>query len=207
VRVLGGTARRANADCEETIMASTSTSTSAKSGAKRSTAASRSKSTSKAKSSSARTQDAIQLLKADHREVEKLFGQFEKARDEGRKQQLAQQICMELRIHTQIEEEIFYPASREFLKDDDIVNEALVEHQSAKDLIEQIEGMDPSDEMYDAKVTVLQEMIEHHVEEEEKEYFPQCQKSDMDLKAIGEQLKMRKMELKGQMEGQVRSTH
>jgi len=104
-------------------------------------------------------------------------------------------------VHTQIEEEIFYPTSREFLKDDDIVNEAIVEHQSAKDLIEQIEAMDASDEMFEAKVTVLKEMIEHHVEEEEKEYFPQVQKTEMDLKAIGEQLAERKGELMEEMGG------
>ena len=173
-----------------------------------STGKSASKRSSKARSASKRTsssttrsQDAIALLKADHRAVEKLFGQFEKAKDEGRKQQIAQQICMELRIHTQIEEEIFYPTSREFLNDDEIVNEAIVEHQGAKELIEQIEAMPPSDEMYDAKVTVLQEMIEHHVQEEEKTYFPQLQKSDMDLKAIREQLAERKQELMAEMGG------
>ncbi|MFC3070362.1 hemerythrin domain-containing protein [Phenylobacterium soli] len=159
------------------------------------------------KTASARQKDAIQLLKADHREVEKLFGQFEKASGEARKRQLADRICMELTIHTQIEEEIFYPASREFLKDDEIVNEAIVEHQAAKDLIEQIRGMDASDEMFDAKVTVLQEQIEHHVEEEEKEYFPQCQKSDMDLKALGEQLMQRKKQLQAQMKGDGMEMH
>ena len=151
--------------------------------------------------------DAVALLKADHRAVEKLFGDFEKAKDESRKAQLAEQICLELRVHTQIEEELVYPASREFLKDDDIVNEALVEHQSAKDLIEQIEGMEPSDEMFDAKVTVLQEMIEHHVEEEEKEYFPQLQKSEMDLKGLGLQLAERKKALMTELGGPAFSTH
>jgi len=155
----------------------------------------------------ARPQDAVALLKADHRAVEKLFGQFERARGEDRKQQIAQQICLELRVHTQIEEEIFYPASREFLQDDEIVNEAVVEHQAAKDLIGEIEGMDPSDEMFDAKVTVLQEQIEHHVEEEEKEYFPQLQKTEMDLKAIGEQLKARKGDLMEEMGGDISATH
>ncbi|MDB5445995.1 MAG: hemerythrin cation binding region [Phenylobacterium sp.] len=186
----------------------TANTTSGKSGAKRSSAASKSSSTAKKTSSAAAApKDAIALLKADHRAVEKLFSQFEKAKDEGQKQQTAQQICLELRVHTQIEEEIFYPTSREFLKDDEIVNEAIIEHQAAKDLIDQIEGMDPSDEMYDAKVTVLQEMIEHHVGEEEKEYFPQLQKSDMDLKGVGQQMMMRKEELMSQMGGQVPATH
>jgi hemerythrin superfamily protein len=152
------------------------------------------------RTSASRGKDAVALLKADHRAVETLFSQFEKASGASRKQQIALKICMELKVHTQIEEEIFYPTSRDFLKDDDIVNEAIVEHQAAKDLIAQIEGMDPSDEMFEAKVTVLQEMIEHHVQEEEKEYFPQVQKSDMDLKRVGEQLMVRKQELMGEME-------
>lgn len=170
-------------------------------------AASKTKTAAK-KTTTARSPDAIDLLKADHRAVEKLFAQFEKAKDDERKKQLADQICMELRIHTQIEEELLYPVSREFLKEDDIVDEAVVEHQAAKDLIEQIEGMQPDEELYDAKVSVLQEQIEHHVEEEEKEYFPQLQKSDLDLKGIGEQIKVRKKELVAQMGGdQGRATH
>jgi hemerythrin superfamily protein len=181
--------------------------TTSSSKSKRSAASSKSRSTAKKSSASSRSQDAVALLKADHRAVEKLFGQFEKAGDESRKEQLAEQICMELRVHTQIEEEIFYPASREFLKDDEIVNEAIVEHQAAKDLIAEIEGMDASDEMFDAKVTVLKEMIEHHVEEEEKEYFPQLQKSDMDLKAFGAQLAERKGELMTQMGAGASATH
>lgn len=181
-------------------------STTSTSKSKRSASSSKSRKTAR-KTSTARTQDAVALLKADHRAVEKLFGQFEKAGDESRKAQIAEQICMELRIHTQIEEEIFYPTSREFLQDDEIVNEAIVEHQGAKDLIDEIEGMEPSNEMYDARITVLKEMIEHHVQEEEKEYFPQLQKSDMDLKAIGEQLRERKGELMGELGGQMSATH
>jgi hemerythrin superfamily protein len=181
-------------------MATTHSSTSKGSSARKS-ATTRSKSAARRTAASSRQPDGVQLLKTDHREVEKLFSQFEKARGEERKMQIARTICMELRIHTQIEEEIFYPTSRDFLKDDEIVNEAIVEHQSAKDLIDEIEAMDAVDEIFEAKVTVLQELIEHHVQEEEKEYFPQCQKSDMDLKAIGEQLAMRKQELMAQMEG------
>ena len=186
-------------------MATANTSTHGKTTAKRTSAGGRTKSA--ASKAAPRSKDAIALLKADHRAVERLFGEFEKAKDEGRKQQIAQQICLELRVHTQIEEEIFYPTSREFLKDDEIVNEAIVEHQAAKDLIGQIEGMAPSDAMYDAKVTVLQEAIEHHVEEEEKEYFPQLQKSEMDLKGVGQQMMMRKEELMSRMGGQVPATH
>ena len=98
-----------------------------------------------------------------------------------------------------IEEEIFYPVSREYLKDDAIVDEAVVEHASAKDLIAEIEQMAPGDDLYDAKVKVLNELIEHHVEEEEKEYFPQAKKTDMDMKAVGARMAARKAELKGQM--------
>jgi hemerythrin superfamily protein len=144
--------------------------------------------------------DAVALLKADHRAVEKLFGQFEKARDNDRKKALADKICLELRVHMQIEEEIFYPTSREFLKNDDIVDEAVVEHAAARDLVGEIEGMDPTDGLYDAKMTVLEEQIEHHVEEEETEYFSKLKKTDMDLKAIGAQLKARKAELMTQMD-------
>ncbi|MFN3584361.1 hemerythrin domain-containing protein [Phenylobacterium sp.] len=149
--------------------------------------------------SRSRLKDAVAMLKADHRAVEKLFGQYEKAKDAQEKLRIFNRIDMELKVHTQIEEEIFYPASREFLDDDDIVNEAIVEHQAAKDLMAQIEQMDPSDEMYDAKVTVLKEMIEHHVEEEEQEYFPEVRKSEMDTRAVGEQLKARREELMAQM--------
>ena len=181
-------------------MATATHSSTSKSSSSRKSASSKSRSTGK-KTASSRQKDAIQLLKADHREVEKLFRDFQKASGEERKMQLARKICMELMVHTQIEEELVYPISREFLKDDEIVNEAVVEHQAAKDLIEQIQGMDASDEMFDAKMQVLQEQIEHHVEEEEKEYFPKIQKTDMDLKGIGQQLMQRKQELTAQMEG------
>lgn len=144
--------------------------------------------------------DAIALLKADHRSVEKLFGQFEKARDNDRKKALADKICLELRVHMQIEEEIFYPTSREFLTDEDIVDEAVVEHAAAKDLMDEIERMDPGEDLYDAKVTVLEEQIEHHVGEEETEYFPKVKKTDMDLKAIGARMKARKEALMAQMD-------
>ena len=114
-----------------------------------------------------KSQDAIALLKEDHRKVEDLFEQFEKASGDGRKQKLAEQICLELTIHTKIEEEIFYPAC-EGKVDEDLLKEAYVEHDGAKVLIAEIEAGGPSDEFYDAKVKVLQEQIEHHVEEEEK---------------------------------------
>ena len=143
--------------------------------------------------------DAVSDLMRDHRAVEKLFKEYEKAEDESRKEEIFHQIHMELTVHTTIEEEIFYPASREFVKDEEMVKEAEVEHASAKDLMAQLNKMSPSDDYYDAKVKVLQEMIEHHVEEEESEYFPELRKSDMDLKGIAEPMRARKEELMGQM--------
>ena len=144
--------------------------------------------------------DAVALLKADHRAVEKLFAQFETARDADRKKALADNICLELRIHMTIEEEIFYPVSRDFLKNEDIVDEAVVEHAAARDLMDEIEAMNAGEDLYDAKVKVLSEQIEHHVEEEEAEYFPKVQKTEMDLKAVGARMKARKDQLTAQMD-------
>jgi hemerythrin superfamily protein len=143
----------------------------------------------------AKTQDAIALLKEDHRTVEKLFKEFEEAKGEGRKEKLAQRICLELTIHTKLEEEIFYPACEGKIEED-LLKEAFVEHDSAKLLMAEIEaGNGQSDEFFDAKVQVLSEQIEHHVEEEEKELFPQVRKAELDLKVLGEQLAERKKEL------------
>jgi hypothetical protein len=141
--------------------------------------------------------DAIALLKQDHRTVEDLFAQFEKASGEGRKQKIAEQICLDLSVHARIEEEIFYPAC-EGKVEEDLLKEAYVEHDGAKLLIAQIMAGEPSDEFYDAKVTVLQEQIEHHVEEEEKRMeglFSQARKAGLDVDALGEQLAARKAEL------------
>lgn len=152
------------------------------------------KSGGQAKRSQARAKDAVQILKNDHREVEKLFRDFESAGGQ-RKIGLASKICDELTIHTQIEEEILYPMAREFLKDDAIIDKSLVEHQGAKELIEQIDSAESPDEMFEAKVKVLQEQVEHHIQEEERQLFPQLQKSDMDLQEIAQQLSVRKQEL------------
>jgi hemerythrin superfamily protein len=142
-----------------------------------------------------KSQDAIALLKEDHRAVEKLFKDFEGAKGEGRKEKLARQICLELTVHTKIEEEIFYPACNGKIEED-LLKEAYVEHDSAKLLVAEIEaGNGQSDEFFDAKVQVLSEQIEHHVEEEEGELFPKVRKADIDLKALGEQLAQRKKEL------------
>lgn len=142
-----------------------------------------------------KTQDAIALLKEDHRAVEKLFKEFEDAKGEGRKEKLAQRICLELSIHTKIEEEIFYPAC-DGKVDEDLLKEAHVEHDAAKLLMAEIEGgSGQSDDFFDAKVQVLGEEIDHHVKEEEGELFPQVRKADLDLKGLGEQLATRKKQL------------
>jgi hemerythrin superfamily protein len=153
--------------------------------------------TTRKKSSS---QDAISLLKADHRQVEEWFSEFESARSASKKQQLATSICDALTVHTTIEEEIFYPAFLQATEDKDIHHEAVVEHDGAKQLIAQIQGMSPDDGYFDAKVTVLSEMIKHHVKEEEKPggMFAEAKKSEMDLDALGEELLARKRELQSQ---------
>jgi hemerythrin superfamily protein len=141
--------------------------------------------------------DAIKLLSADHREVEQLFEQFEKAKGDEKKEQIARQICTELKVHAMIEEEIFYPALRGKIDDDDI-DEALVEHDSAKVLMNEIEAGGAETNFFEAKVKVLQEEIEHHIKEEEKQsdnIFSQARKTDVDLEALGEQMAARKAEL------------
>jgi hemerythrin superfamily protein len=152
--------------------------------------------------SAARTPDALKLLMADHKEVKALFKDYEKLvkaeADDERKQALAEQICQMLTVHATIEEELLYPAAHEVLEESDLVDEATVEHASAKDLIAQIQGMSPSDELYDAKVTVLGEYIDHHVKEEEKEMFPKLRKTELDLKELGVSLQTRKNELQAE---------
>lgn len=154
-----------------------------------------SRSTRKSTRAAARPSDAIKLLKDDHREVKAWFKEYDKTDDDAAKQELADKICLALTVHTQIEEEIFYPAAYDAIEDDDLLDEAEVEHASAKDLIAQIQDGKVGDPLFDAKVTVLGEYVDHHVEEEEKELFPECRSSDMDLKALGEQLAARKAEL------------
>ncbi len=142
-------------------------------------------------------QDAVALLKQDHRTVDELFAAFEKAKGDGRKQKLARQICLELSVHAKIEEEIFYPACEGKIEED-LLKEAYVEHDGAKVLIAEIMAGEPDDDFYDAKVTVLQEQIEHHVEEEEKRMegmFAQARKAGLDMDMLGEQLLARKLEL------------
>ena len=152
------------------------------------------------KSRSAPAVDAVALLKADHRQVEAWFAQFGKSRSTARKRQLAAQICAALRVHTDIEEEIFYPAFLSATADKAMHHEAVVEHDGAKELIAQIEAMSAGDDYFEAKVTVLSEMIKHHVKEEEQPggMFAEAKKSKMDLKALGDELRSRKGELQAQ---------
>jgi hemerythrin superfamily protein len=153
--------------------------------------------TSKARSIRRTRKDAIALLKADHREVEGWFKQFEKARDRSRKSQLAAKICNALKVHTRIEEEIFYPAFFEATQEEDLHHEAIVEHNGAKQLIADIEASAPGDDYFDAKVTVLAEMIKHHVKEEEQRggMFAKARSSNLDLNVLGEALAERKQAL------------
>lgn len=165
--------------------------------ARRSQSAPRSKSASSRSRAASQPKDAIALLKADHREVEGWFEQFEKTRSEQKKSELAQKICTALKVHTTIEEEIFYPAFYEATGDKELHHEAEVEHEGAKKLIAEIDASGPDDDYYDAKVKVLSEMIKHHVNEEEKRdgMFAEAKQAQMDLEGLGEQLFARKQEL------------
>ncbi|KQW82587.1 hemerythrin domain-containing protein [Brevundimonas sp. Root1279] len=138
--------------------------------------------------------DAIAMLKADHRKVEEIFAAFESARSRDKKQALAEQACLELKVHTVIEEEIFYPACKGNIEED-LLKEAYVEHDGAKQLINEIEAGGPEDDFYDAKVKVLSEMIEHHVEEEEKRsegMFAQARAAGLDMDLLADQMRERK---------------
>jgi hemerythrin superfamily protein len=153
-----------------------------------------------------RAKDACDLLDADHRAVKKLFKEYDeltesRARGAAQKKlDLAHQICMELTVHAQIEEEIFYPALRGAIKDTDLLDEAEVEHQSAKDLIAQIQGAAEADDKFDAKVKVLGEYIDHHVKEEKGEIFPKARAArKLDLVSMREELETRKEELMSEM--------
>lgn len=146
-------------------------------------------------SKSEKSQEATALLRADHKVVEALFKEFETAKTSGKKKQIVAKICAELTVHTQIEEEIFYPTFKKVLKDKELVPEAIVEHTTVKDLIAQVENVEPDGEMYDAKVMVLIEYVKHHVKEEEDEMFPKAESSDLDLSKLGASMAERKTEL------------
>jgi len=145
---------------------------------------------------------AIEMLKEDHAKVQKAFKEFEKMdrEDIATLQQMVQTVCEELKIHTTLEEEIFYPAVRDAIDDEDIMNEAAVEHETAKMLIDQLENMGPDDPNYTATFTVLGEYVQHHIKEEEGEMFPEAKKSDLDMEELGQRMKQRKEELMGKME-------
>jgi len=144
--------------------------------------------------------DAIALLKQDHREVEAMFEQFEQLDSKPEKAKLAAKICLALTVHALIEEALLYPPAHEEIEED-LVDEAIVEHNGAKQLIAEIEAMKPSEHLYDAKVKVLSEYVKHHVKEEENEMFPQLRSSGIDLEDLGEQLMQRKVELLARMGG------
>jgi hemerythrin superfamily protein len=164
-----------------------------------------SKTPARRRSSGAGETDAIDLLTEDHRNVDELFEDYESIKEDGddaAKEELVAQICNELTVHATIEEEIFYPAAREAVDDDDadMLDEAEVEHEHVKMLVDELRTMTPGESLYDAKVKVLSEYVKHHVEEEEGEIFPTLRDADLDLEALGAQLAERKQQLMGEMQ-------
>lgn len=149
----------------------------------------------KSASKPAAAPDALALLEADHREVEAWLEQYDDLTEDADKKALADKICLALKVHAQIEEELFYPPAREKTGDFDLLDEATVEHMGAKNLVAQIEAMAPGQPLYDAKVKVLGEQVRHHVEEEEGELFPEVRATDLDLVDLGQKLAARKAEL------------
>jgi hemerythrin superfamily protein len=147
------------------------------------------------------SRNAFDVLEQDHREVEEWFDEYDelKGRDEDRKAELAEKICLALKVHAQMEEEIFYPRARQATKDNDLIDEAIVEHATVKNLIAEIEEMDVGEELFDAKVRVLGEMVKRHIREEEEELFPELQSAKIDLDAVGKELAERKEELMSEM--------
>jgi len=141
-------------------------------------------------------QNAITLLEEDHKVVNALFKQYEKATSNSDKKEVVAKICSELSIHAKVEEEIFYPKVKAALKDSELIPEATVEHASLKSLIEQVEDKEPDGEIFDAKITVLSEYVKHHVKEEEGEMFPKAEKTKLDMYEIGVQILKRKEQLK-----------
>jgi hypothetical protein len=155
-------------------------------------------------SQAAKKTDVLKILAEDHKKVLDLFDEFENMKKKGEsddeaKQYIVETACAELTIHAQIEEEIFYPAAREAIDDMDMLDEAEVEHATAKQLISELSAMQPGDDLYDAKFTVLGEYVKHHIEEEEKELFKQVKKADLDLDELGEEILERKIELRDEL--------
>ena len=162
---------------------------------------SRSQTASRSKERQRASRNAFDVLEEDHHEVEEWFDEYDELKDsdEDRKTDLAEKICLALKVHAQIEEEIFYPQAREASRDNDLIDEALVEHATVKNLIAEIEAMEVGEELYDAKIRVLGEMVKQHIKEEEEELFPEIQSTKMDLAAVGKQLAERKQELMAEM--------
>jgi hemerythrin superfamily protein len=142
-----------------------------------------------------KSHDATALLRADHKLVSGLFEEYEKASTKAMKKKIVTQICMELSVHAQVEEEIFYPAVKQALKDHELVPEATVEHATLKSLIAQVEGIEPDGEMFDAKIKVLCEYVKHHVKEEQEEMFPKAKAAHLDMMELGDKITARKQEL------------
>ena len=145
-------------------------------------------------------QNAIALLRADHKKVSELFEQYERTRSAEKKGAIVAEICAELTVHAQIEEEIFYPTVKAALKDKELIPEALVEHASLKSLIAEVEGVKAEGEMFDAKIHVMAEFVKHHVKEEQNEMFPKAEKTTIDMDELGAQLAERKEELLGKLQ-------
>ena len=139
--------------------------------------------------------DAIALLRADHKAVDALFAEYKKARAPSKKKQLVSKICTELSVHAQVEEEIFYSAVKQALKDKELVPQAIVEQATMKDLIAQVEGIQPDGEMFDAKINVLSEYVKHHVKEEHNEMFPKAKTTKLDMLELGRRMAERKKAL------------
>lgn len=148
-----------------------------------------------AKNKSSGTQDATALLRADHKRVNDLFSEYEETHSIAKKKRIVEQLCNELTVHAQVEEEIFYPAVKQALKDKELIPEARVEHETLKSLIAQVEGMEPDGEMFDAKIKVMHEYVKHHVKEEQNEIFPKAKSTDLDMMKLGAELSQRKEEL------------
>lgn len=143
--------------------------------------------------------EATAMLRADHKLVSDLFEQYEKSRSPVKKKEIVTQICKELTVHAQVEEEIFYPAVKAALKDHELIPEANVEHATLKDLIAQVEGLEPDGEMFDARIKVMSEYVKHHVKEEQNEIFPKARATNLDMTELGEQISARKQELMAQV--------
>src|SRR6202045_2290956 len=162
---------------------------------------SRSQSPNRKKETQAASPSAIDLLEQDHREVEEWFDEYDELKDDDdRKAELAQKICLALKVHAQIEEEIFYPQARAATNDNDLIDEAVVEHATVKNLIGEIEAMEVGEELYDAKMRVLGEMVKHHIREEEEELFPELEAAQMDLGALGKEIAVRKEALMSEVQ-------